>query len=91
MANHVAHSQSVVKKRESRESYMARLRRTAVRLPPAVISRSIVDMRRRCEKLLEAKGDHFEEGGNRSRRPRASNACPRGPSRAHCAIAVRPQ
>lgn len=51
-------------KRESRDGYASRLRRTALRLPRSFINASIGDMRRRCQRLFEAKGHHFEEGGN---------------------------
>ena len=50
-------------KKESRREYLTRLRRTALRLPANFINGSIKDMRRRCARLLEAKGGHFEEGG----------------------------
>jgi hypothetical protein len=42
---------------------MARLKRTALRLPRTFVEKSIGDMRRRCRLLLTAKGHHFEEGG----------------------------
>jgi transposase len=47
-------------KRESRDGYMARLKRTAFRLPKSFVEKSIGDMRRRCRLLLAAKGHHFE-------------------------------
>ena len=50
-------------KRETRQQYTARLSRTAKRLPSDFINKSIGDMRRRCKRLLEAKGRFFEEGG----------------------------
>ena len=50
-------------KREARDDYMQRLRRTALRLPTAFITKSIGDMQRRCQRLYEAKGGLFEEGG----------------------------
>ena len=50
-------------KRETRAAYLARLRRTALRLPSAFINKSIGDMRRRCRRLVAAKGGFFEEGG----------------------------
>ena len=50
-------------KRESRDDYMQCLRRTALRLPTAFITKSIGDMQRRCQRLYEAKGGLFEEGG----------------------------
>jgi transposase len=52
-----------VAERESRVQYLARLRCAAVRLPKAFIQKSIGDMVRRCKRLYEAKGYHFEEGG----------------------------
>ncbi|CAE7511472.1 F52C9.6 [Symbiodinium pilosum] len=45
-------------KRETRQSYVQRLKRTIRSLP-----NSIGDMVRRCERLHEAKGHFFEEGG----------------------------
>ena len=50
-------------KRETREAYKARLQRTAKNLPKEFIVNSIGDMRRRCQRLLKAKGHFFEEGG----------------------------
>ena len=50
-------------KRETRDQYGTRLRRTALRLPRSFIDSSIGDMRRRCQRLYAAKGHHFEEGG----------------------------
>ncbi len=52
-------------KRETRLQYTARLRRTATRLPPAFVKKSIEDMKRRCQRLYAAKGGYFEEGGRR--------------------------
>jgi hypothetical protein len=49
--------------RETRAQYIARLRKTAMRLPKALIRKSIGDMRRRCARLFDARGNHFEEGG----------------------------
>ena len=51
------------RKRETRNEYIARLRRTALRLPRTTIEKSIASMVRRCELLYRAKGRHFEEGG----------------------------
>ena len=48
---------------ETRGQYLARLRRTALRLPSRFIRASIRDMSRRCERMRVAKGCHFEEGG----------------------------
>jgi len=50
-------------KRESRQAYVARLRRTALRLPRSFITKSIGNMVTRCKRLYEAKGGHFQEGG----------------------------
>ena len=49
-------------KKESRAQHMARLRRTARNLPEKFINDSIGDLRRRCGRLLVARGGHFEEG-----------------------------
>ena len=50
-------------KTETRGQYLARLRRTAMRLPARFINGSIQDMQRRCGRLHAAKGRNFEEGG----------------------------
>ena len=50
-------------KRESRKGYLTRLRRTALSLPPNVVSAAVGDMKRRCSRLLAADGGHIEEGG----------------------------
>lgn len=50
-------------KRETRAEFAARLRRTATRLPTAFIKASMGDMRRRCKRVLAAKGGFIEEGG----------------------------
>ena len=47
---------------------MRRLDRVAWSLPKEFIDKSIGDLQRRCERLYEARGGLFEEGG-RSRRP----------------------
>ena len=52
-----------VGKRETRAAYLARLRRVALRLPKAFIDKSICNMKVRCQRLLAARGKHFEEGG----------------------------
>jgi hypothetical protein len=52
-------------KRETRQQYVNRLRRTATRLPQALVKKSIGDMQRRCQRLFTAKGGYFEEGGRR--------------------------
>ena len=48
---------------ESRKDYLERLRRVALRLPKKFIVKSNQDMKRRCQRLWEKKGFHFEEGG----------------------------
>ena len=53
-------------KRESREAYLKRLKSTAMRLPKVFADKGIDDIRRRCQLLYEAKGQHFEEGGRRA-------------------------
>ena len=50
-------------KRESRADYLARLKKTAKGLPSKFIEDSMGDMVRRCARLCEQKGQHFEEGG----------------------------
>ena len=50
-------------KRETRDAYIARLRRAAMSLPRSVVRRSIGNMKWRCEKIYRAKGGHIEEGG----------------------------
>ena len=57
-------------RRESREQFIKRVSRTAQRLPPSFISRSIMNLKERCRRLFEAKGGLFEEGGNRRGRRR---------------------
>ncbi len=53
-------------KKETRGKFLARLRRTAMRLPTAFVQKCIGDMRRRCQLVAAAKGGHFEEGGRRA-------------------------
>jgi hypothetical protein len=53
-------------KRETRAEYLERLRRTAVAMPPQRVWRWIDDMPRRCKRLYDARGGHFEEGGRSS-------------------------
>ena len=50
-------------RRETRAQYLARLRRTALRLPRSLIQKSIGGLRKRCERLYDARGENFEEGG----------------------------
>ena len=47
--------------RESRGDYKKRLRRTALLLPKAVVTKAVKDMRRRILDLQAAEGRHFEE------------------------------
>ena len=47
---------------ETRKAYLARLRRTAMRLPADFINRSIENKRTRCWRLKAASGNHFQEG-----------------------------
>ena len=49
-------------RRETRKAYLARLRRTAMRLPADFVNKSIGDMRKRCLRLKAAAGKHFREG-----------------------------
>jgi len=50
-------------KRETREEYLGRLRRTALSLPRHFVMDAVGDMKRRCQRLFAAKGGLFEEGG----------------------------
>ena len=50
-------------KRESRNAFLSRLRRTALSLPSDVVSAAVGDMKRRCSRLLAADGGNIEEGG----------------------------
>jgi len=50
-------------KKEGRDVYLKRLRRTALRSPKSFIEKAVGDMPRRLQRLYEAKGHHFEEGG----------------------------
>jgi len=54
-------------KKESRKEYTQRLARTAQRLPATFLTKLVGDMQRRCQRLFEAKGGHFEEGGKRTK------------------------
>ena len=49
--------------REARKAFLARLRRTALRLPSTFINPRISNMQDRCKRLLAAVGGHIEEGG----------------------------
>ena len=52
-------------KHETREEFERRLDRTAQQLPQEFIEKSIGEMPRRVERLYNAKGGLFEEGGKR--------------------------
>jgi len=46
-------------KKETREAYLARLRRTAMSIPAASIDKWLGDMVRRCKELVAAKGGYI--------------------------------
>ena len=48
-------------KRETRAVFLARLRRTATRLPPTYIDNIIGDMQTRCQKIYVARGGYTAE------------------------------
>ena len=50
-------------RREAHDAYVSRLRRTAASLPRTFLEQTIGDMARRCQRLFEVRGHHFEEGG----------------------------
>ena len=50
-----------VKKKETKEEYLARLRRTALGLPASVVKRAVMDMHRRVRLAVAAKGAVFIE------------------------------
>ena len=50
-------------KRETRAEFEGRLDRVAKALPSTFINDSIMDMKRRCERMFAAEGGLFEEGG----------------------------
>ena len=49
------------KKKESREQYLARLRRTALGTDPKWLKKRMEDMPRRLGLLVKPKGGHFAE------------------------------
>ena len=51
------------RKKESRQDHVARLRRTALKLPKSFVDKAIGNMAKRCKRLYDAEGGHFEEGG----------------------------
>ena len=50
-------------KPESRDQFLARLRRTAMSLPSDCIDRALAHQKKRCAACVKAKGGHFPEGG----------------------------
>ena len=50
-------------KRETRNAYLKRLRRTALSLPSSIVAAAMGDMKRRCARLIAADGGNIEEGG----------------------------
>ena len=55
-------------KKETRDQFEQRLRKTALNLPTSFIDDAIGDMQRRCQRLYKAKGGLFEEGGRKRQR-----------------------
>ena len=51
-------------KKETRRAFLARLRRTAMALPPDYINRVIGNLEARVQLLKKANGGHFIEGGH---------------------------
>ena len=49
-------------KREDRQDYLDRLRRTARNLPATYIEKTVGALARRCEQVIKARGGHFPEG-----------------------------
>ena len=60
-----------VNKKETREKFLASLRRTGLRLPPQFMNSSIENLKERCQRLHKAKGGHIEEGGGKKNRKRS--------------------
>lgn len=48
-------------KKETKEAYKMRLKKTALSLPTAVVKKAVRDMRRRCREVVKAKGGLFEK------------------------------
>jgi hypothetical protein len=46
---------------ECEQDYVARVRRTATRMPPRYLKALVQSMKRRCAALREAEGHNFEE------------------------------
>ena len=51
----------VASKRNSRNPFLKRLWRTALRLPEEYVNKTIGDLHSRCAKLRDAKGGHIVE------------------------------
>ena len=51
-------------KKETRDDFLKRLRRTALATPRATVQAAVGDMKRRCMRLLAAGGGNIEEGGS---------------------------
>ena len=51
-------------KKETREQYVARLKATAQGLDRAFVNDAIGNLAVRCERLYQAKGGYFLEGGS---------------------------
>ena len=50
-------------RRETRATFLARLKRTAKNLPPSFVLGCFKNMKVRCARLGAAEGGLFEEGG----------------------------
>jgi len=53
-------------KRETRDEFVARLRRTILRMPQKFLTKLVKQMKLRCLALKDAQGGHFEEPPSRS-------------------------
>ena len=51
-------------KKETRDQYVARLKATAQGFDPAFVNDAIGNLAVRCERLYQAKGGYFLEGGS---------------------------
>ena len=54
-------------KHETRDEYIKRLDKTAASLDSAFINNSIGNLQERCQRLFDAEGGLFEEGGSKRR------------------------
>ena len=48
-------------KKETKDEFIARLRKTALRLPASVVTKAVKSMKKRCQQLRGAKGFLFDE------------------------------